>query len=128
MHGIAEITIKGKKEQLKFNNFSTAELEKYFIPQGGGDLTQFDLNVAIAERWEQNPMLLMKNLVWAGLVGHYYVKQDFCPYTKEEIAEFVANGSKEELLPIFQIWFKANTDPEPEPEPEEEPAETEKKK
>ena len=116
MNGIIEITIQGKKERLKFNNYATTELESYLIPKDKIALGEDELSLVIAEKWEANKMLLMKNLVYSGLVGQYYLFQDTCPYTKEEVAEYVGNAPYDELMPIFQAFFKANSDPNPEEE------------
>lgn len=128
MTGIFEITIKGKKERLKFNNYSTMELENYLMPKGKISLDKDELSLIIADRWEENKLLLTKNLIWAGLVGHYYIHQDACPYTKLEIGEYVADAPYDELFPILEVWLKANQDPTDSEEEAEEAEETEKKK
>lgn len=130
-NGIVYVTLQGKKERLWFNNFATEELRRYFTPEGKV-ISDYDFMKIIAEKWEENKYLFFKNIVYAGIVGDSYVKDDGPRYTKEEVGEMIATAGYEELIEVWNVFLRAqgfelSRDKETEDEKPEETPDDEKK-
>ena len=108
MNGIIEITLKGEKVRLKFNNYAREELAKYFVPKDKIGLSQSELQEEIVNKWNDNKLLLMKNIVYAGIVGQAYIHDNTTPYTMDEIGEYIADAPYEEIFPIWETFLKSS--------------------
>lgn len=108
MNGIIEITLKGEKVRLKFNNYAREELAKYFVPKDKIGLSQAELQEEIVNKWNDNKLLLMKNIVYAGIVGQAYIHDNTTPYTMDEIGEYIADAPYEEIFPIWETFLKSS--------------------
>lgn len=133
--GVIYITLGGVKQRLWFNNFANDELRRYFA-KSGEVLSDTDLIKRIAQKWEENYLLFMKNMVYAGILGDSYVKGDVVRISKEEIGEMIATANPEELYGVWKVFLDAQgagLTPEEgdgedgEKEPEQEPTDAEKK-
>ena len=133
MNGILEITFKGKKERLRLNNYAREVLRRYFA----GDkpyLTNGELMQAIIDKWKESEHLLLKKLVYAGIVGDSLVNNDTVRISEQEIGEYVGEAPPDELRAIwkeilaqqgFDLTLESEASDE---EPEELTPEEEKKK
>lgn len=105
MNGILSIELNGKTYRCRFNNFSNSVLEKYFMPEGKIALSGDELNAIIIKKWEENSVLLIRNLVYAGIVGDSLIENDEPALTKKEVGEFIANAHPDELFAIWQEFL-----------------------
>lgn len=104
--GVIFITLGGKQERLWFNNFAAEELRRY-LTNGEEVLTNVDLFKRIKERWEANNLVLLKNIVYAGIAGDSYVRDDVPRYTKEEVGALVATADSETLYSVWRVFLEA---------------------
>ena len=107
MNGILEITLNGKKERLRFNNYARNELRRFFVPEDKGYLTEGELMKAIIEKWKENEHLLLKMLVYAGIVGDSLVNGFTSRVRQEDIGEYIGEAPAEELLEVWKAFLAA---------------------
>lgn len=131
---ILEITLNGKKERLRFNNYARNELRRFFVPDDKPYLTEGELMKAIIDQWHENEHLLLKHLVYAGIVGDSLVYGSKSRVSLEEIGEYMGEAPPEEIIPIWKAFLDAQgfdleqEEKEEETEEDESTPETEKKK
>lgn len=101
MNGIHEIELNGKKERVRFNQYAKSELCKVLMPEGRVFLSQSELLGIIMARQKDNPTLLLKHIVYAGIVGDSLIENDTPRLTKKQVGEFIGSASDDDL---FQIW------------------------
>lgn len=133
MKGIVHIEFNGNKERLHFNRYAFDELKKFFFQDKmPAVITEADLMKVIIERWRENESLLLKQLVYAGILGDSLIKDDVPRISKQEVGEVIATASDEELLEVWKVFLDSsgiNLTPDPDVETqEEEQTEDEKKK
>jgi hypothetical protein len=107
MNGIHEIELNGNKERIRFNQYARAELRKFFMPAGKAYLTETELTQAIIDKWKENDVLLIKIIVYAGIVGDSLVTGFTPRLTQEEVGEFIGSAKDEELLTIWRVFLEA---------------------
>lgn len=106
MNGILEITLNGRKERLRINNFARDVLRPYFA----GDkpyLSNGELMQAIIKRHKESETLLLKKIVYAGIVGDSFIDNDVPRLTEKEVGEFIGQAQPEELLRIWREFLSA---------------------
>ena len=131
MNGILEITLNGQRERLRFNNYARNELRRFFVPEDKPYLSEGELMKAIIDKWKENEHLLLKMLVYAGIVGDSLVSGYKSRLTEEEIGEYIGGANPEELLVIWKAFIDAqgfNLTPTEQGEEEEETDEKKKTK
>jgi len=94
-----EITLGGEKRQLWFNNFAVFELQKMFGVQQG------DVLKSVMERAEDNYLLLVSDLIKAGLKGYAYANDQGAPDTSK-LNTLIADGDLTELLQVWEVFFE----------------------
>lgn len=125
--GIVYITLGGEKQRLWFNNFANDELRRYFAKEGEV-ITDIDLIKRIGEKWKENHLLFLKNMVYAGILGDSFVTDDKVRVTKEQVGEWIATASPEEIYSVWRVFLEAQgqtitSDTPKEGEEKEEPKE-----
>lgn len=112
MNGIHHITITREDQEetygVRFNNYSNEELKKTFMREGEFVLTEQQLTERIIEKWNENPALLLKHILYAGIVGHSLIKYDVPQLSKEEVGEYLADANPEEVAKIWRAFLLAN--------------------
>jgi hypothetical protein len=73
MTGIIKLNIGGQERTLRFNNFSAIELAKIIYNGEQANFETEDLLDRIMKLNEKNHYLLVKTLIYAGLIGNDYV-------------------------------------------------------
>lgn len=107
MNGIHEIELNGKKERVRFNQYAKAELCKTFMPTGRVFLSQAELLEVIFQREKENSALLLKELVYAGIVGDSLVTGNASRLTIEEVGEYIGEASDNDLFNIWRCFLDA---------------------
>lgn len=127
-----EITLNGKKERFQFNNYARNELRRFFA--GDKDyLSEGELMQAIIDKWKENEHLLLKMLVYAGILGDSLAGKRYdSRLSEEEIGTYIGDAHPDELIAIWrefldQQGFNLSRD-DAEQEEEESTPESEKKK
>ena len=128
MNGIIHITLNGKEERLWFNNYATDELKRFFFPEGKDFLTQGELMQIIIDKWKENETFLLKQIVYAGILGDSFATDDKPRLTKKEVGEAIATANHGELLQAWKAFLEASGINLSRDKSEEEEGENEKKK
>ena len=101
MTGIIEVEILGVKRPLVFNNYARVELSKHF------SIDPVEVLDSIQKVNEENHLLLLKLLVWAGHCGDCYRRQDTTELTYEDIGNWLGDASEDVLYGIFKTFLDA---------------------
>lgn len=104
--GVIHITLGGKEQRLWFNNFANDELRRYFATDGEV-ITDTDLIKRIGEKWKENHLLFLKNLVYAGILGDSFVTDDKVRVSKKQVGEWIATASPEEIYGVWRVFLEA---------------------
>lgn len=107
MNGIHHITIEDKQYGIRFNNYARAELRKFFMKEGEVSLTETQLTERIIEKWKENDVLLLKIIVYAGIVGYSLVKHDSPLLTRDQVGEYIGDAAETELYTIWKTFLEA---------------------
>lgn len=101
MNGIIEVTIKGKKRALVFNNYARVEIAKVL------DTDPLRILDSIQELNNRNHLLLLKTLVYAGHCGDCYRRKDTTDLSKEEVGEWIGEADDNALHSVFATFLEA---------------------
>ena len=123
MTGIEHITLNGKEERLRFNQYARAELAKFLIPEGEAAVTQLEVTRVIIKEANKNLPALLKRIVYAGILGDSLVYGNEPRLSQEQVGEFIGDASDEELYRIWKAFLDVQS-----VEPEKEEGEEQKKK
>lgn len=107
MTGIIKLKIGGQERTLRFNNFSAIELAKIIY---NGDQPNFeteDLMNRIMKLNEKNHYLLIKTLIYAGIIGNDYVVGFTESATPENVGEWISDLSSEEIYSVWITFWKS---------------------
>ena len=107
MTGIMKLNIGGQERTLRFNNFSAIELAKIIY---NGDQPNFeteDLMNRIMKLNEKNHYLLIKTLIYSGIIGNDYVVGFTESTTPEQVGEWISDLSSEEIYSVWITFWKS---------------------
>lgn len=107
MTGIMKLNIGGQERTLRFNNFSAIELAKIIY---NGDQPNFeteDLMNRIMKLNEKNHYLLIKTLIYAGIIGNDYVVGFTESATPENVGEWISDLSSDEIYSVWITFWKS---------------------
>jgi hypothetical protein len=107
MTGIIKLNIGGQERTLRFNNFSAIELAKIIY---NGDQPNFeteDLMNRIMKLNEKNHYLLIKTLIYSGIIGNDYVVGFTESATPEQVGEWISDLSSEEIYSVWITFWKS---------------------
>ena len=107
MTGIIKLNIGGQERTLRFNNFSAIELAKIIY---NGDQPNFeteDLMNRIMKLNEKNHYLLIKTLIYAGIIGNDYVVGFTESATPENVGEWISDLSSDEIYSVWITFWKS---------------------
>jgi hypothetical protein len=105
MTGIMTLNIGGKNRTLRFNNFSAIELAKIIYKGENANFETEDLLNRIMKLNEKNHFLLVKTLIYAGIIGNDYVVGFEESVTVEQVGEWIAEISEEDIYSVWQIFW-----------------------
>lgn len=105
MTGIMTLNIGGKNRTLRFNNFSAIELAKIIYKGENANFETEDLLNRIMKLNEKNHFLLVKTLIYAGIIGNDYVVGFDESVTVEQVGEWIAESSEEDIYSVWQTFW-----------------------
>jgi len=105
MTGIMTLNIGGKNRTLRFNNFSAIELAKIIYKGENANFETEDLLNRIMKLNEKNHFLLVKTLIYAGIIGNDYVVGFDESVTVEQVGEWIAEISEEDIYSVWQTFW-----------------------
>jgi hypothetical protein len=105
MTGIMTLNIGGKNRTLRFNNFSAIELAKIIYKGENANFETEDLLNRIMKLNEKNHFLLVKTLIYAGIIGNDYVVGFEESVTVEQVGEWIAEISEGDIYSVWQTFW-----------------------
>ena len=105
MTGIMTLNIGGKNRTLRFNNFSAIELAKIIYKGENANFQTEDLLNRIMKLNEKNHFLLVKTLIYAGIIGNDYVVGFDESVTVEQVGEWIAEIGEEDIYSVWQTFW-----------------------
>ena len=105
MTGIMKLSIGGKDRVLRFNNFSAIELAKIIYKGEQANFETEDLLNRIMKLNEKNHFLLVKTLIYAGIIGNDYVVGFEESVTVEQVGEWIAEISEQDIYSVWQTFW-----------------------
>jgi hypothetical protein len=105
MTGIMTLNIGGKNRTLRFNNFSAIELAKIIYKGENANFETEDLLNRIMKLNEKNHFLLVKTLIYAGIIGNDYVVGFEESVTVEQVGEWIAEICEEDIYSVWQTFW-----------------------
>lgn len=94
-----EITLNGEKYQIWFNNFAVFELQSMY------GIEQKEILQKVSERAKENYLLLLSDLIKAGIKGHCLAKGIVTPEVLKNINEHIATANMGEVLLVWEVFF-----------------------
>jgi hypothetical protein len=107
MTGIMKLKIGGKERTLRFNNFSAIELAKIIYKGEQANFETDDLLDRIMKLNEKNHYLLVKTLIYAGIIGNDYVVGFTESATVEQVGEWISELSGEEIYSVWNTFWSS---------------------
>lgn len=107
MTGIMKLKIGGQERTLRFNNFSAIELAKIIYNGEQANFETEDLLNRIMKLNEENHYLLIKTLIYAGLIGNDYVIGFTKTATAEQVGEWISELSGDEIYIVWNTFWKS---------------------
>lgn len=95
-----EIKLGGIEIPLWFNNYASAELQKMY----GADINT--LMVTLVERLQENYLLILSDLIKAGIKGRTFALDLPKPEYLSNINELIAQEADETLVPVWLEVFE----------------------
>jgi hypothetical protein len=105
MTGIMTLNIGGKNRTLRFNNFSAIELAKIIYKGENANFETDDLLNRIMKLNEKNHFLLVKTLIYAGIIGNDYVVGFEESVTVEQVGEWIAEINDKDIYSVWQTFW-----------------------
>lgn len=107
MTGIMKLNIGGQERTLRFNNFSAIELAKIIYNGEQANFETEDLLSRIMKLNEKNHYLLIKTLVYAGIIGNDYVVGFSESVSVEQVGEWIAELSSEDIYSVWNTFWSS---------------------
>ena len=101
MNGTIKLNLGGEDRILRFNNFSAIELAKIIYKDEMAKPDMDDLLQRVNDLNTKNHYLLIKTLIYAGIIGNDYVIGFNESVTPEEVGEWIADLDEEN---IYKVW------------------------
>lgn len=95
-----EIKLGGVEIPLWFNNYASAELQKMY----GADINT--LMITLVERLQENYLLILSDLIKAGIKGHCFALDLPKPEYLSNVNELIAQEADETLVPVWLEVFE----------------------
>jgi hypothetical protein len=102
MTGIMKLNIGGQERTLRFNNFSAIELSRIIYNGEQANFETEDLLDRIMKLNDKNHYLLIKTLIYAGIIGNDYVVGFRETVSQEQVGEWIADLNEQD---IYSVWL-----------------------
>jgi hypothetical protein len=107
MTGIIKLNIGGQERTLRFNNFSAIELSRIIYNGEQANFETEDLLNRIMKLNEKNHYLLIKTLIYAGIIGNDYVVGFHESVTQEQVGEWIADLESEQIYTVWTTFWSS---------------------
>ena len=107
MTGIMKLNIGGQERTLRFNNFSAIELSRIIYNGEQANFDTEDLLDRIMKLNEKNHYLLIKTLIYAGIIGNDYVLGFHESVTQEQVGEWIADLESEQIYTVWTTFWSS---------------------
>ena len=107
MNGIVRVELGGEERTLRFNNFSDIELAKVLFDDETAKPNVHDFVGAILKLNAENHLLLVKMLVYSGLIGNDYVVGFKKTATPEEVGNWLSTAKADDIKKIWLTFMDA---------------------
>ena len=108
MHGITRVNLGGQERVLRFNNFANIEIAKVLFKD---ETAKPDLPKFMEKLFElnaKNHFLLLKMLIYAGIIGNDYVVGFEESVSIVEVGEWVSDLSPDDSNKIWETFMEAS--------------------
>jgi hypothetical protein len=95
---IIEITLGGKLRTLDFNNWQKEELGKIY------GVDPLDLTDKFVKAWTESLLNVSCDLAFTAMVGYYRVRRQPVDFTIEEVYQWAADASNEDMAKVLNAW------------------------
>jgi hypothetical protein len=107
MTGIMKLKIRGQERTLRFNNFSAIELSRIIYNGEQANFETEDLLNRIMKLNEKNHYLLIKTLIYAGIIGNDYVVGFHESVTQEQVGEWIADLNEQDVYTVWTTFWSS---------------------
>jgi hypothetical protein len=107
MTGIMKLNIGGQERTLRFNNFSAIELSRIIYNGEQANFETEDLLDRIMKLNEKNHYLLIKTLIYAGIIGNDYVVGFHESVTQEQVGEWIADLESDQIYTVWTTFWSS---------------------
>jgi hypothetical protein len=107
MTGIMKLSIGGQERTLRFNNFSAIELSRIIYNGEQANFETEDLLNRIMKLNEKNHYLLIKTLIYAGIIGNDYVVGFHESVTQEQVGEWIADLESDQIYTVWTTFWSS---------------------
>jgi hypothetical protein len=107
MTGIMKLNIGGQERTLRFNNFSAIELSRIIYNGEQANFETEDLLNRIMKLNEKNHYLLIKTLIYAGIIGNDYVVGFHESVTQEQVGEWIADLESDQIYTVWTTFWSS---------------------
>jgi len=108
MNGIIKLELGGKQRVLRFNTFSAIEIRKVLFPKDSEKDYKIDeVTEKLLQLNAKNHFLLIKLLIYSGIIGNDFVVGFTESTTIEEVGEWVSTMSKNDLVRVWDCFWDA---------------------
>lgn len=107
MTGIMKLKIGGQERTLRFNNFSAIELSRIIYNGEQANFETEDLLKRIMKINEKNHYLLIKTLIYAGIIGNDYVVGFHESVTQEQVGEWIADLNEQDVYTVWTTFWSS---------------------
>lgn len=110
MHGRLRIELSGLDVALWFNNFSRLEIAKNLLPPKDGfdaKPQEVELIESIEKLANENHLVLMREIIWSGVVGYAYGTDTKNEFTRVKISELIATADQGNLAQVWSCFLES---------------------
>lgn len=107
MTGSYKLMVGGREINLRFNNFAHVELSKAIFESGYLVTSPSELVDKLVEMSKSNIGLLVKAMLYSGILGYDYEVGFKASVTQEEVGKIVGEVGEKDLLKIWDIFLEA---------------------
>jgi hypothetical protein len=100
-----KVNIGGELRSLKFNNFAQLEIAKILFKEDPMSSNPAEVVNKLYEISDKNIMLLMKVLVYAGIIGNDYEKGFDSDVSQEMVGEWISNANLANLVGVWETFL-----------------------
>ena len=100
-----KVNIGGELRSLKFNNFAQLEIAKILFKDDPMSSNPAEVVNKLYQIADKNIMLLMKVLVYAGIIGNDYEKGFDSDVTQEMVGEWISNANLANLVGVWETFL-----------------------